>query len=147
MTVSRDLSFDLHAVTRRLDRAADRILLADHEVSLRRFLTLWHVGELGSSTQRDLAAALGVSEPSVSRMTGALAQTGLLEAPADPAGGNRRQLSLTPAGKQLVEQCRDTLENRFADLVERSGVPYAEYARYTKLLSAALDAARQETTP
>ncbi|RCW46821.1 DNA-binding MarR family transcriptional regulator [Halopolyspora algeriensis] len=135
------LSFDLHALTARLDRSADRLLQAEYNLSYRRFRTLLLVGELGATTQRALAERMGVTEPSVSRMAGTLAETGLLDSRLDPAGGNRRRLNLTPAGKQLVEQCRELLERRFADLVERSGVPYADYARYTKLLMAALDAA------
>ena len=140
----RDLSFDLHALTARLDRSADRILRAEHGVSFRRFLTLLIVGESGSTTQRALARAVGVSEPSVSRMSGVLANAGLLDVQPDPAGGNRRRVTLTPAGKELVDQCRDLLERRFTALVERSGVPYVEYARHTRLLSAALDAADRE---
>lgn len=142
--MNRDLSFDLHALTARLDRSADRILRAEYELSYRRFLALLLIGELGAPTQRALAERLGVTEPSVSRMVGVLADSGLVEAQADPAGGNRRCLSLTPSGNQLVEQCRELLEHRFAELVERSGVPYLEYARHTRLLMAALDAAERK---
>ncbi len=138
-----NLSFDLHALTARLDRAADRILQAEHDVSYRRFLTLMTVGELGAATQRTLADRLGISEPSVSRMTGVLVEAGLLDAPTDPAGGNRRQVTLTVAGQHLVEQCRELLEHRFADLVARSGVSYADYARDTRLLMQALSAVRR----
>ncbi len=142
--MDRSLSFDLHALTARLDRSADRVLRDEYDVSYRRFLALLLVGELGAPTQRVLAERLGVTEPSVSRMIGVLTETGLVEAPADPAGGNRRRLGLTPGGKQLVEQCRELLEGRFAALVERSGVPYLEYARHTRQLMAALDTAERE---
>ena len=71
--VERNLSFNLHVLTARLDRAADRILRAEHNVSYSRFLALTLVGELGASTQRALADPLGVTEPSVSRMTAVLA--------------------------------------------------------------------------
>ncbi|PZS26875.1 MAG: hypothetical protein DLM59_17410 [Pseudonocardiales bacterium] len=141
-----DLSFDLHALTARLDRSADRILHGEFDVSYRRFLTLLIVGELGTATQRALAEKMGVSEPSVSRMTGVLVDTGLLAAQADPGGGNRRRLRLQPPGEHLVEQGRELLERRFTRLVERSGVPYDDYARNTKLLIAALDAKEQQVT-
>src|SRR5919112_6174436 len=131
------LTFDLHALTARLDRAADRILRAEVELSYRRFLALLLVGE-GAPTQRVLAERLGVTEPSTSRMVGVLADEGLLDVVPDPAGGNRRRLTLTPAGKQRVEACQQVLEGRFADLVARSGVPYAEYAAHTRRLVAAL---------
>lgn len=137
--MSHNLSFDLHVLTARLDRSADRLLQAEYDISYRRFLTLLIVGEFGTTTQRGLAEHMGVTEPSVSRMIGVLAETGLLDSRPDPAGGNRRRLALTGAGEKLVEQCRESLERRFADLVERSGVPYADYARHTRLLMTALD--------
>src|SRR4051812_43167565 len=84
--VDRTLSFDLHALTARLDRAADRILRAGYDVSYRRFLALHLVGELPAPTQRALADALGVTEPSVSRMTGLLVASGHLEAGPAPGG-------------------------------------------------------------
>ncbi len=138
-----DLSFDLHTLTARLDRAADRMLRAEHDVSYARFRALVVVARLGETTQRELAAALGVSEPSVSRMAGALAGTGLLEVRADPGRGNRRRLTLTPSGKEFVERSRDLLERRFVALVDRSGVPYRDFARQTRLLIGALDAAER----
>lgn len=134
------LSFDLHALTSRLDRAADRILRSEHDISYRRFLALYLVTQLEEPTQRALAEALGVTEPSVSRMSSALADSGYLDTGSDAAKGNRRRLSLTPEGKELVEQCRDLLEERFTRLVDHSGVPYDEYARHTRMLLTALDA-------
>ena len=139
------LSFDLHALTTRLDRSADRILQAEFGLSYRRFLALLTVGELGAATQRALAERLGVSEPSVSRMAGVLSGIGLLDSRIDPAGGNRRRLTLTRAGQQVVESCRELLERRFAELVGRSGVSYTDYARDTTLLMEALDAAQTPT--
>jgi len=83
--VLSDLSFDLHAA----DRAAGPLSRPDPARRARRvfprFLTLLIVGNSGSTTQRALAEALGVSEPSVSRMTGVLAETGLLDASRIPA--------------------------------------------------------------
>lgn len=141
--MSNNLSFDLHALTARLDRSADRILQAEYGLSYRRFLSLMTVGRLGAATQRRLAETLGISEPSASRMTGVLTGTGLLDSQPDPAGGNRRRLTLTVQGKQVVEDCRELLERRFANLVETSGVSYADYARDTTLLMQALGAAQQ----
>ena len=132
------LTFDLHVLTARLDRSADRILRAEVGLPFRRFLALLLVGE-DAPTQRVLAERLGLTEPSTSRMVGVLVDEGLLDVGPDPAGGNRRRLVLTPAGKERVEACLKVLEGRFADLVARSGVPYEEYAEHTRRLVAALD--------
>lgn len=139
--MERDLSFDLHALIARLDRAADRILRSAYDLPYRRFLALVVVGGSGEVTQRELAEALGVTEPSASRMTGVLVEAGLLTAGPDPAGGRRHRLQLTPAGKDMLECCRELLEGRFAELVNRAGVPYRDYARHTRQLIATLDGA------
>ncbi|MED7923707.1 MarR family transcriptional regulator [Nonomuraea sp. LP-02] len=144
--MERDLSLNLHVLVARLDRMADRILRAEHNISYSRFLALTLVGELGLSTQRALADGLGVTEPSVSRMTGVLAAEGLLDVQPDPAGGNRRQLSLTDKGKEIVASLRQEFEDKLAALVAHSGVPYAEFAQHTARLLATLDQMEQEST-
>lgn len=137
--MDRDLGLELHRLTARLDRAADQILRSEQDVSYRRFLVLYMVDELGAPDQRTLADWLGVTEPSISRMTGTLSQAGLLAAEADAAGGNRRRLRLTPAGRDLVRRCATLLAGRLAKLVESAGVPYATYTDHTVRLLAALD--------
>ena len=141
------LSFKLHLLTSRLDRAADRILQAEEGVSYSRFLALFMVSELDGATQRALARRLGVTEPSVSRMTASLVAAGHLDASPEPAGGNRRQLRLTPEGDGLVNRCTKLLEGRLTALVESSGIDYAEYDRHTSLLLTALDADSRQPVP
>jgi DNA-binding MarR family transcriptional regulator len=144
--MERNLSFNLHVLTARLDRVADRILRAEHNVSYQHFLALTVVGELGASTQRALAECLGVTEPSVSRMAGVLAAEGLLDVQPDPAGGRRRRLSLTDQGKQLVASVQQGFEERMARLVAHSGVPYDEYTEHTASLLATIDRVEREMT-
>lgn len=138
------LSFDLHVLTGRLERIADRMLRADYDVSYRRFLALTLVGQLGTSTQRALADSLGVTEASVSRMTAVLAAEGLLQVEPEPGGGRRRRLSLTDRGSRLVASVQEVLEERFTALVAHSGVPYADYADHTRRLLATLDRLDQD---
>ncbi|MFF4219420.1 MarR family winged helix-turn-helix transcriptional regulator [Streptomyces nondiastaticus] len=137
--MERNLSFNLHVLTARLDRAADRTLQAEHNVSYSRFLALTLVRELGTPTQRALADCLGVTEPSVSRMTAALAAEGLLDVQPDPAGGRRRRLTLTEEGMRLVTSVQQGFEERLAALVALSGVPYEEYAEHTARILATFE--------
>jgi DNA-binding MarR family transcriptional regulator len=138
--VDRELSRSLHALTARLDRAADRILQAEAGISYARFLALYVVRSLGGDTQRALAVRLGVSEASASRMTRVLERDGLLEAAREQAAGNRRRLSLTADGEALVARWGGVLEERLTALVAQSGVPYERYTDDTKRLIRALDA-------
>lgn len=145
--MERNLALNLHVLVARLDRAADQILRAEHNVSYSRFLALTLVGKLGASTQRALADGLGVTEPSASRTTGVLAAAGLLDVQPDPAGGHRRRLSLTVEGENLVAAGQRTLDGRLAGLFAHSGVPYAEYAAHTERLLATLDHPEGKTAP
>jgi DNA-binding MarR family transcriptional regulator len=136
------LTYELHKLTARLDRAADGLLRKREGVSYSRFLALFAVRE-GAASQRELAAWLGQTEPSTSRMVGVLAEQGLLKASTVAGAGNRRQLRLTEQGVHLVDRCGRLLEGRFKDLVKRSGVPYAAYQRHTRRLLSQLDADQQ----
>jgi DNA-binding MarR family transcriptional regulator len=138
---SKNLGLELHTLVSRLERAGDRILRTEHDLSYRRFMVLVMVGELGVSTQRALADSLAVTEPSVSRMVAALADTGLLTVVPDPAGGNRRQINLTDGGRALVERAGTDLIGRLTELVASTGVPFDTYFAYTRRLNAALDGA------
>jgi DNA-binding MarR family transcriptional regulator len=133
------LNFDLHKLTARLDRAADRILHEHEGISYSRFLTLFAV-QNGAANQRGLAMWLGQSEPSTSRMVRVLTADGLLDARQIPGDGNARRLRLTPAGAVLVERGSALLEARFAQLLERSGVSRASYHRQTRRLLEQLEA-------
>src|SRR4051812_45003272 len=115
--MERDLSFNLHVLTARLDRAADRILRAEHNVSYSPVPARTPSGEMGASTQRSPAKSLVLSEPSVSPKTAVLAADGLLDVRPDPAGGHRRRLSLTDEGKQLVASVQRGFEDRLAAIV------------------------------
>ncbi|WP_052744762.1 MarR family winged helix-turn-helix transcriptional regulator [Micromonospora sp. HK10] len=138
MNHPNNLGLELHTLVSRLERAGDRILRAGHGLSYRRFMVLVTVGQLGACTQRALADSLAVTEPSISRMVAALAGTGLLTVTPDPAGGNRRRIALTDAGRQLVERAGTELIGRLTELVESSGVPFDTYLAYTRRLNAAL---------
>jgi DNA-binding MarR family transcriptional regulator len=136
------LSYELHKLTALLDRAADGLLRSHARVSYSRFLALFAVSQ-GAGSQRELARWLGQTEPSTSQMVGVLAEQGLLTVTTVAGAGNRRQLQLTESGAELVDRCGRLLEGRFEELVNRSGVPYADYQRHTRRLLSQLDADQQ----
>ena len=139
VVVPLGLSYELHKLTARLDRAADELLEREQGISYARFLALFAVSETNGS-QRDVARWLGQTEPSTSRMVTVLADEGLLQVTRLEGAGNRRWLRLTNGGEQLVERCCRLLEGRFEEMVHRSGVPYEPYQRHTRRLLHQLDA-------
>lgn len=133
------LSYEIHKLTSRLDRAADQLLQRETGITYARFLMLFGVHQ-GAQSQRELATWLGVTEPSVSRMVGVLAADGLLTVSAVPGTGNRRLLALTKPGTALVKRSGRLLEDRFTQLLHASGVPHDEYHRFTVALTEQLEA-------
>lgn len=132
------LTYDIHLLTARMDRAADRVLQEEHGLSYARFLVLLALSQ-GVSSQREIASWLAVSEPSVSRMMRVLSSAGLLAVTPDQRGGNRRVVRLTPQGEALFRQGAALLERLFADLLDQCGIPREEYAAHTRSLIDALD--------
>jgi DNA-binding MarR family transcriptional regulator len=140
------LSYELHKLTARLDRAADALLREQAGVSYPRFLALFAVTQ-GVENQRALSRWLGQSEPSTSRMVGVLAKAGWLEVSQTPGAGNRRQLKLTRSGSQLVAACGELLENRFSELVAKAGIAYEAYLESTRRLLVQLDEDQERVRP
>lgn len=114
------LAYDLHRLVRALDRSAE-VRLAPFGISYARYLALLIVGEHDGLTQRDLAGALGLSEPTASRTASALADAGWLAITRTPGSGNRRTLSLTAAGRDLLDEASTRLGSDFDDVVRSMG--------------------------
>ncbi|GLK85374.1 MarR family winged helix-turn-helix transcriptional regulator [Ancylobacter defluvii] len=64
---------------------------------------------LGPLTVGDLAQALGVSQPGVTRTVARLVERGLAEAKPGPEDQRQKIVSLTAAGRQLVETAKGDL--------------------------------------
>ena len=116
----RSLVHELHVLVRALDRSAE-VRLSPFGISYSRYLALLLVGEHEGMTQRELAAALGQTEPTAGRTAAALADAGWLEVTRTPGGGNRRALSLTTAGRELLDAAGERLSSDFDDVVRGIG--------------------------
>jgi DNA-binding MarR family transcriptional regulator len=118
---TRDPAYALHAVVFLLDRAADAIL-PELGLTYSRYLALLTIERLGGATQRSIADALGVTEPSASRAIRGLQNDGLVTASATPGSGNRRSVVLTDKGQRVVGEAADHLERSFAALMKQARV-------------------------
>ncbi|WP_338748053.1 MarR family winged helix-turn-helix transcriptional regulator [Janibacter alittae] len=114
------LAYDLHVLVRTLDRSAET-RLAPFGISYARYLAMVIVADHEGLTQRDLATALGQSEPTASRTASALAEAGWLEAERIPGAGNRRVLTLTSAGHELLRRSGTALGSAFDEVARAVG--------------------------
>jgi DNA-binding MarR family transcriptional regulator len=134
---SRNPAYALHAVVFLLDRAAEGIL-PELGLTYSRFLALLTVERLGGATQRAIAEALGVTEPSASRAIRGMQEAGLLESSAIAGTGNRRTVTLTDKGQRVVNKAADHLEKSFAGLLDHAGLARADVLAITDPLLRAL---------
>lgn len=93
----------LRRLSERIDRDANRVYSSlGLEFEQRWMGTLNQLNLNGSMSVNELAAALGISHPSVSQTRRSLLDAGLIAEQADPQDGRRRGLALTAAGEALV---------------------------------------------
>ena len=131
-------AYALHVVVAMLDRAADRILKENVGLTYSRYLLMLTLQRLRSSTQRDLATELGLSEPSISRALPVLAEEGWVTVTTSAGGGNRRQVRLTAKGERLVDEAAELLEGSFSTLLDAAGLKASDVLGLTDPLLAIL---------
>jgi DNA-binding MarR family transcriptional regulator len=76
------------------------------EVQAGQFPILVTIDRLGPVTITDLAEALGVSQPGVTRNVAGLVAAGLVQTRRIHEDQRHKTLTLTKAGRQLVERCK-----------------------------------------
>lgn len=108
MTEDKDHQFlaaqKLHQLLPRLDRLMRQI---DREAGATgaQLSALAAVSELGKDRLHLLAAHEGVSRPTMSRIVSALTEKGWLESITDPRDGRTPVLSVSQAGRKVLERC------------------------------------------
>lgn len=132
------LAYDLHVLVRVLDRSAEE-RLAPFGLSYQRYLALVIIDAAGGLTQRDLASALGQTEATASRTSAALSEAGLLAVSRTPGNGNRRSLTLTDAGEDLLARASERLGSDFDTVVRDIGQDPDLIAEHVRRLTAMVE--------
>ena len=84
-----------------------RLTLDRHELSLTAASALATLRRAGSCRLTELAAAEGVSQPSMTALAARLTDAGLVQRRTDPADRRAVLLTLTPAGADLLDRRRE----------------------------------------
>lgn len=134
-----DLAFELHDLVRTLDRSAER-LLRPHGMTYRRYVAMVIVGEHPGLTGRDLARALGVSEPAASGLVRSLLAEGLMVDTAPAGSGNVRRLSLTDTGTAKIADCTAVLGSTLDRTALANGIDPTQLALTLRALHDAVRA-------
>lgn len=112
--MSRDrVTFTLNHLVNELNKHADRILRREFALTYSQFLFLLHVNASGPVPSGALATQLGVSRAAVSKRMSWFVSRGLVSSGGDRSDSRVVTLAITSAGKHLVTEMSDVLENEF----------------------------------
>src|SRR5512144_406826 len=119
--------------------AARSLVSAGDSLTLPQFRALVVVDQLGAPRLTDVATALGVGLPSVSRLCDRLASTGLLTRSVNPDSRREVLVALTPRARRLVHRVLRRRRDLLAGVVGRldAGQRSALLAALTALDAAA----------
>ncbi|MBJ7457695.1 MAG: MarR family transcriptional regulator [Thermoleophilaceae bacterium] len=81
-------------------------LLRKHGLQPGQDVVLLELAELGQASQKELAEAVEVDEPSVGRSIARLETKNLLKRSVDPGDSRRRVVELTTQGRKLIPQLK-----------------------------------------
>lgn len=86
-------------------------------------------------TQHQLAQAMSVSDPAISRALQALELDGLVQITVDPSHARRRLVRITPAGRDLFHAAGKPLHEELRSALLAAGFPYERYLEDTRRLA------------
>jgi DNA-binding MarR family transcriptional regulator len=133
-----ETSLLLHRVVAALDRAGDRALRSELDISHSRAVLLLLVDREGPISQHDLAERLGCTDPAVTALLREVSRDGLVEVSVDLANRRRNLVSLTSRGRRVVADASVLLGNRFAQLLAVADVDNEELLSLLVRLNRAL---------
>ena len=117
-----------------------RSLSGNRDLSLTAVATLRSLASQGPQRITTLAAAEGVSQPSMTQLVQRLEQRGLVTRGSDPADGRAALVSLTGQGESALAARRERNAELIADLL--AGLPDADVDALNQALAAVLPAMR-----
>ncbi|MFB8282678.1 MarR family winged helix-turn-helix transcriptional regulator [Nocardia colli] len=132
----------LHRVVFLLGEATRRRVEGSGGLSYSQMRLLGMVDESGTMTQHQLAQALSVSDPAISRALRPLQAAGLIQVDPDPEHGRRRLVSTTEAGRNAFHTSGKPLQDELRNALLAAGFPYERYLRDTVTLAELLEPKR-----
>nr|WP_202506200.1 MarR family transcriptional regulator [Amycolatopsis rubida] len=93
------------------------------------------VDDIEPATQHQLAQAMSVSDPAISRALRPLESAGFVQVRQDPDHARRRLVTLTDAGRRAFHDTGKPLRDEFREALLKAGFPYEQYLRDTERLA------------
>nr|CEL16540.1 Transcriptional regulator, MarR family [Kibdelosporangium sp. MJ126-NF4] len=129
----------LHRVVYLLGEAARQRDGDPSGLSYSQMRLLGTVEEIQPATQHQLAQALSVSDPAISRALRPLEAAGYVQIRTDPEHARRRLVSLTETGSKAFHDQGKPLHDELRNALLEAGFPYERYLRDTATLAQILE--------
>ncbi|WP_069161539.1 MarR family winged helix-turn-helix transcriptional regulator [Nocardia altamirensis] len=129
----------LHRVVYLLGEATRRRVDNAGGLSYSQMRLLGTLEEIQPVTQHQLAQALSVSDPAISRALRPLEEAGLVQVDPDPAHGRRRLVSTTEAGRNAFHTTGKPLYDELRNALLAADFPYERYLHDTTVLAKLLE--------
>ncbi|MFI6868430.1 MarR family winged helix-turn-helix transcriptional regulator [Nocardia sp. NPDC050406] len=134
----------LHRVVYLLGEATRRRADDSGGLSYSQMRLLGTLEDIQPVTQHQLAQALSVSDPAISRALRPLEAAGFVQVDPDPAHGRRRLVSTTEAGRNAFHAAGKPLYDELRTALREADFPYERYLRDTALLAELLESPRTD---
>ncbi|MFE2378052.1 MarR family winged helix-turn-helix transcriptional regulator [Streptomyces sp. NPDC059398] len=128
----------LYRVVMLMNDAARRRSGPEQRLTPSQLRLLGTLEEIQPATQHELAGALSLSDPAISRALRPLEAEGYVTINTDPAHRRRRLVSLTPTGQNTFQAEGKPLEEELRSALLGAGFPYDRYLTDTHRLAALL---------
>ncbi len=104
------------AITSQLYQSRIEMLLGGHDLSYSQFSLLNHLQRLGKPDSiSEIAAAMEINQPGVTKVAQRLSERGLVSIDVDPSDSRKRRVAPTAAANELLEVVSQTLKTDAAD--------------------------------
>ncbi|MFD6161945.1 MarR family winged helix-turn-helix transcriptional regulator [Nocardia sp. NPDC060256] len=132
----------LHRVVLLLSEATRKRMEGSGGLSYSQMRLLGTLEESEPMTQHQLAQALSVSDPAISRALRPLETAGLIQVDPDPEHGRRRLVTTTEAGRTAFHTSGKPLYDELRTALLAANFPYERYIHDTVLLAELLTPSR-----
>lgn len=121
----------VHEMNLLMNRIAEHTLDGALNITYGRFIFLFTVQQCGAATQHQVAQALEVSDPAVSKMCAEALRDGVISITTNPMHKRQKLVGLTALGHSILQQCLAALDECFSDICMRAGLDEATYREQT----------------
>lgn len=118
------------------NRLAVETLLRAHGIGSTQWLVLRHLASAGPTVQRDLGRIIDAERAALSGLVATLVRKGLVEQTVSAADQRQREITLTPAGRRLLDGLPDPFETVRG--VALAGIDSAEIDAAIRVLQRAI---------